>query len=290
MSSVSIIIPAYNVGQYLGKCLDSIIAQTLQNIEIIVIDDGSTDDSGRIADEYAAADIRIRVIHQNNTGLGGARNSGLKIATGEYVGFVDSDDWISENYFESLYSAAKKHDADIAATSCVCMVFPDGRTSLKNVGFKRAGIMCGKMRRAGVVIASGMSCNKIYRAEFLRKNKIRFPDGRSRGEDNPVTIIAMALANKIATVIDATYFYLQRGNSLAHTAGEKDLGIADIYAGIISRADKLGLGLFWRLVIMHRARHDFKTVFGALPPDLRPKMIDAINDKFPQMRFNPGVK
>lgn len=110
---VSIVVPAYNVEPYIAQCIDSLLAQTLQEIEIIVVDDGSPDKSGEIADAYARKDARVKVIHQNNMGLGPARNSGMKIATGEYIGFVDSDDWVKPEMYERFYAAAVMNEADI---------------------------------------------------------------------------------------------------------------------------------------------------------------------------------
>ncbi|MBR4316077.1 MAG: glycosyltransferase, partial [Alphaproteobacteria bacterium] len=110
---ISIIVPVYNVQKYLDKCLKSIISQTLTDIEIILVDDGSTDSSGLICDKYAKKDKRIKVVHQKNARQGAARNAGIKLATGDYIGFVDSDDYITSDMFEKLYKKAYIYDADI---------------------------------------------------------------------------------------------------------------------------------------------------------------------------------
>ena len=114
---ISIIVPVYNVEQYLRKCIESIKNQTYTNIEIIIVDDGSTDNSGAICDELKQTDNRIQVLHKKNGGLSDARNAGLKIAKGEFVGFVDSDDYIKEDMFETLYKLNKEHHSDIAIVS-----------------------------------------------------------------------------------------------------------------------------------------------------------------------------
>ena len=119
MAEVSIIVPVYNVEKYLERCLDSLINQTFKDIEIICIDDGSIDNSGKILDEYAAKDSRIKVIHQNNAGLSVTRNNGMKIASGRYISFVDSDDWVDKDFIEKLYDAIIRNDADIAAASII---------------------------------------------------------------------------------------------------------------------------------------------------------------------------
>lgn len=114
MKKISVIVLVYNIEKYVGKCIDSIRKQTYKKLEIILVDDGSTDNSGSICDAYADKDNRIRVIHQQNRGLSGARNRGLEASTGEYIGFVDGDDWIEEDMYDFLYhmmwvSKVRKH-------------------------------------------------------------------------------------------------------------------------------------------------------------------------------------
>lgn len=113
-SKISVIIPVYNIEEYLERCLDSVIAQTYTNLEIIVVDDGSTDSSPSICDEYAGKDERIKVIHKKNGGLSDARNAGLKVATGDYVGYVDGDDWVDATMYEDMLNACVKNDAQVA--------------------------------------------------------------------------------------------------------------------------------------------------------------------------------
>ena len=110
---ISIIIPVYNVENYLGRCFQSVQKQTYKNLEIILIDDGSTDASGKLCDQYKLHDQRVKVIHQKNGGLSNARNSGLKIAKGEYITFIDADDFIHESYIERLYSLAEMNGSEI---------------------------------------------------------------------------------------------------------------------------------------------------------------------------------
>ena len=111
---ISVIIPVYNVEQYVESCLNSVIDQSYTNLEIILVDDGSTDRSGEICGQYALKDSRIKVIHEENAGLGEARNRGLRIASGDYICFVDSDDWIEEDYCKELAQAAERTNSDIA--------------------------------------------------------------------------------------------------------------------------------------------------------------------------------
>ena len=111
--AVSVIVPIYNVEKYLAECVDSILGQTFQDMEIILVDDGSLDSSGQMADDYAARDKRVKVIHKENGGLSSARNAGMKIARGEYIYFCDSDDYISLDAIEILYETATKNDLDM---------------------------------------------------------------------------------------------------------------------------------------------------------------------------------
>ena len=129
-SKISVIVPIYNVEPYLHRCVDSLLLQTYQDFELILIDDGSTDNCGMICDEYAALDDRIRVIHKLNGGLSDARNVGLEIATGEYIAFVDSDDWVARDYLECLFVTLCETGADI----CECnLIKTTGEKNIHNV-------------------------------------------------------------------------------------------------------------------------------------------------------------
>ena len=116
---ISIIVPIYNVKKYIQQCVESLINQTYKNLEIILIDDGSTDGCGELCDEFGKKDQRIHVIHKQNGGLSDARNKGIDVASGDYIGFVDSDDWISHNMYEKMLSSLKSVNADIAVCGWV---------------------------------------------------------------------------------------------------------------------------------------------------------------------------
>ena len=119
MPKVSIIVPVYNTEKYLHRCIDSILRQTLTDIEVILVDDGSFDSSGKICEEYARKDSRLRVIHQKNAGVAVARNTGLDIASGDYIAFVDSDDYIEPNMYQSMMQVANQYDCDVVLCDCV---------------------------------------------------------------------------------------------------------------------------------------------------------------------------
>ncbi len=227
---VSIIIPVYNVEPYLDRCLNSVINQTLKDIEIIVVDDGSTDNSKKIIDRYGQLDERVRIVHQNNQGVSAARNIGLNMAEGEYIGFVDSDDWIDENFYEKLYFSAKKYDCDISSTNI-----------LKHKKYKKYNLLYKKELIAENTTNKIKLCedktqrffyvwNKIYKNSFIKKYNIKFPIGRIY-EDISFSINAIYFANKIVSVPSTKYNYFERKDSITKSKNdfekkEKDHKIA----------------------------------------------------------------
>ena len=220
---ISIIVPVYNMEECLKKCVDSIQNQTYKNLEIILIDDGSTDGGGKICDEYAEKDGRIRVIHKENGGQATARNMGLDIASGEYVGFVDSDDWILPDMYEFLYNGIKNYNADIAV--CGVIYGPYGRKLIKY------GSMF-KSERIEVLDTSQtlqFHCseklgfapwNKLYARKIW--DKLRFPI--CFREDEAVMYTVMSLSSKTVVLPDEKYIYiLRKGSSERSGFSEKYL-------------------------------------------------------------------
>jgi glycosyltransferase involved in cell wall biosynthesis len=186
--------------------MNSVLNQTLRDIEIICINDGSTDHSGEILDELAAGDDRVIVIHQENKGQGAARNRGLDIAQGEYIGFVDGDDWIDLNFFEELYNAAQKYDADMSCCSIV-RKYPSSktRTKLAITEEKLYSSTLEKFKFAEIPRKCYVY-NKIYRRSKLLQNEIRFPEGMSF-EDIAFSIRAIYFLEKLIATPSVTYYY-----------------------------------------------------------------------------------
>lgn len=208
---VSIILPVYNVAPYLRQSLDSIIAQTLTDIEIICVDDGSTDDSGKILDEYKEKDKRITVIHKCNAGTGAARNDGLKIATGECIGFVDPDDWILPNMYERLYNILQDKELDIV------MFTPDvfNDQTQKHEGFlyfqdsNFPKILDDKVfNKDDISPFSYPMCvwNKLYRKKLFDDNNIDFAEGLDF-EDHKVIFKSLFTAKRIYFIREKLYVY-----------------------------------------------------------------------------------
>lgn len=217
---VSIIVPAYNVEAYISECLESLCQQTLQNIEIIIINDGSEDRTGDIADYYASLDTRILVIHQENSGLSFARNTGVFCATGTYIGFVDSDDWVSAQAYEHLYLRAKAFDADIVLGTILYCYENGSRNRVGDTGnvFAQQVALDGKtcftaLHQSGLYIP--MVCNNLYRNAFLKEYTLQF-EGRYH-EDELFTPLAMYHAKRIIDFKDDFYFYRQRATSIMHS-------------------------------------------------------------------------
>lgn len=214
---VSIIVPVYNAEKTLERALDSLRHQTLKDIEIICVNDGSTDTTATILDRYAKHDQRIKVIHQENAYIGGARNRGLQEARGEYVGFIDSDDWVSLNYYENLYKVAKKYDADMASTAVVYIVtkeFPEAkRKRVDREEFEKDEIIDDLAYFEDKAL--GFVWDKIYRRSLLEKHHILFTTYRTIYEDNYFSTQVYMYANKMANVRDIAYYYYRGGVSVS---------------------------------------------------------------------------
>lgn len=208
---ISVIVPTYNSEKFISKCLLSIINQTEKEIEIIVINDGSNDNTKDIVSMFAEHDSRIILINQEHKLQGSARNNGIGQAKGEYIGFVDSDDWVDLDYFEKLYSAAKKYNSDLALATNVRT--GNGKTKKRLNIIKEEFItdLQGKMDVCHQW-KDGCPTNKIYKTEFLQKFHIQFPEG-VYCEDKLFTTKALYFANGIVTVPDIYYYYFRNPNS-----------------------------------------------------------------------------
>lgn len=172
----SIIIPVYNVEKYLGECIESVLTQSFQSYEIILVNDGSTDTSGDICDEYAKKDKRIKVIHQENKGLSGARNKGIVSSTGEYLLFIDSDDYIAENSLEKLHDTIGENDIDVVFLEIVKFL-PDGTTQPMNDGYVKEKIVNKNQEEVWEHIANinkfpGSACSKAVKRSLLSEDML----------------------------------------------------------------------------------------------------------------------
>ncbi len=201
MPKVSVIIPVYNVEAYLRQCLDSVVNQTLKDIEIICVDDGSTDGSAAILKEYATKDERIKILTQSNSGAGAARNAGIARATGEWITFCDADDWIEPDAIEKMVAAAQREDAD-----CVCCgMLRDWRNG---TSVFRPFDEMGPSDTYNAVV------NKLFKRNLLEN--LKMDESVSLGEDLMVSAQAMAKAKKIAVLEKGFYHYCENSSSMTH--------------------------------------------------------------------------
>lgn len=217
---VSILIPAFNVAPYLEECLCSLTRQTLKEIEIIVVNDGSTDNTGEIAEKYAAGDRRIRVYHQSNQGISGARNAGISYVRGKYIGFVDGDDTVSADAFEKLYRQAEIYTADIVLGSLLYS-YEDGSTG--RVGDKSEVFSAGREMMTGKECFRSlletnsyvpMVCGNLYRTDFIREHGLHFE--ALFHEDEFFTPYALYYAGCVTDFKEDFYYYRQRPDSIMH--------------------------------------------------------------------------
>ena len=210
---ISVIVPVYNVEKYFERCIRAIIEQKYSNLEIILINDGSTDRSGTICDDWAKRDSRIVVIHQNNAGQASARNRGLEIATGDYIAFVDSDDWISLDTYEYMLNLMDYYDADIVDIS-ICETFNDNPKAYSNSPiitlFEGKDILYDYML-CGISAKSPYSaCRKFYKRSSI--NNIRFEVG-TINEDIIFNYLVLLNAKRIVKSTKECYYYFQDGES-----------------------------------------------------------------------------
>ena len=211
---ISVIVPVYNVENYLARCVDSILAQTYENLEVILVNDGSKDASGRICEEYAAKDSRITVIHKENGGLSSARNAGIDAATGEYLTFVDSDDWIEQQAYEWMMAVMKRHEVKLV---CAGRYDTDGRTGEKTLGLcpEKEEVISGE-EMAGRIFTwdhcDSSACDKLYHRSLFREH--RYPVGVVC-EDLPVTYAVALEAGRVALCPKPVYNYYHRPGSIS---------------------------------------------------------------------------
>ena len=209
---ISVIVPVYNVKVYLNRCIESIVRQSYEDLEIILVDDGSTDECGDMCDIWAKKDSRIKVVHKENGGLSDARNAGLKIAKGEYIGFVDSDDWIEPDMYQDLLSAIKSENAELAVT---------GIKRIYDNGYKREQFVCDKpyvLNEDKIIqayllqgIFSTAAWDKLYKKSLFDNRS--FPVGK-QFEDAPVIFDILCSIQKLVVVGKPQYNYFQRADSI----------------------------------------------------------------------------
>ena len=237
---VSVIIPVFNTELYLGNCIKSVLSQSFRNLEIILVDDGSTDSSGMLCDYYAVLDKRVKVFHQKNKGLSVARNEGVKMANGKYLCFVDSDDWVSEDYVETLYENAVRFKADVSFCGFYGWngnAWRNMHEAEQNIPFRiRRKEIWRLLARTGSdseeSIPLIVAWNKIIRTDIARK--ISFPENKWHEDEFYVHRLFAKTANCVGTKRQL-YFYRQREDSIVGEKNRLDVRHLDILDAFIER-------------------------------------------------------
>ena len=278
---ISVIVPVYNVEKYLKKCVTSIIENSFKNLEIILIDDVSTDTSGKICDELADMDTRIKVIHKNNGGLSSARNAGLNIATGDYISFIDSDDYIDKNMLKKMLDKALEHGADIVQ----CGVFRINEKGEKKTTFQTEdGIYYGKKILDNFFIKQNipvMVCNKLFSRSLI--GKCRMMDGHNN-EDNIFMIDILPKAKCVVSLHAQLYYYLIRSDSIMKkTFTEKRFDSIYAYKYTLKKTKIIGSEYipyvqYWRCMNSFYLWYDIKR--ANLPKESRDKYYKIVEKEF----------
>lgn len=233
---ISIIVPVYKVEKYLNKCVKSIINQTYSNLEIILVDDGSPDNCGKMCDDYAKKDKRIKVIHKKNGGLSDARNKGIEIATGDYIGFVDSDDWINPDMYKILYELLIKYNADISCCNLVRTVedikIEEKKIEVKTFSKEEYLKKYFKINSQDCVY---YAWNKLYKKSIIDKEQ--YPVGLT-SEDVVGTYKALLKTEKIVETNRVLYYYRYNPNSITGKFSDKDFDLLKIWDEVVKLSEK----------------------------------------------------
>uniref|UniRef100_UPI004055A044 glycosyltransferase family 2 protein n=1 Tax=Agathobacter sp. TaxID=2021311 RepID=UPI004055A044 len=301
MPEISIIVPVYKVEAYLDRCVESILNQTFTDFELILVDDGSPDNCPKMCDEWAKKDARIRVIHKKNGGASSARNQGLEIAKGRYIGFVDSDDWILSNMYMILYCLSERTDCDIS----ICGITRDFSKEKKSVKEKVIYTTytqidyLKKLLKINTQDSNHYIWNKLYKSEILKN--ISFPQ-LVNGEDLEFSFLAVLNAKNIVETNQVGYVYCVNPNSITTSCfNEKQLDYLIVCDRIVKIAEKRCDCVVKKYTHNFRARADFgilckiaisdikrgynvSAVEDTLLKDFRRNYITLINERIPLNR------
>ena len=278
---ISIVVPCFNTEKYIAKCLFSLINQTEKEIEIICVNDDSVDDTLKVIELFAKYDSRIKIINQQHKLQGAARNNGIKNAAGEYIGFVDSDDWVDLDYFEKLYTAAKKYNSDIALGTNVRI--GNGKTK-KRLNIYKEDFITDLQAKIDICKQwkDGCPTNKIYEKNFLKKYNLLYPEG-VYCEDKLFTTQAVYYANGIVTVPNTYYYYFRNpfstvNKKIKNEKRQKDKNNARLavlkflkehdapirdgdFCAITKEIKCFGISFYKRKESLHSAKHYILSIF-----------------------------
>lgn len=290
---ISVIVPVYNVEKYLAKCVDSIINQTYRNLEIILVDDGSTDSSGELCDNLAKKDSRIVVYHKENAGVSSARNLGLDKAKGEFIGFIDSDDYIDPDMYEFLYNDLKKHNVDISMCGLYHVYANKKDNQIDKVEFyifnseqAISALLEGKLS----IVTPG---NKLYKKELF--DGLKYDPNIKLAEDALMIVNLLEKCRKVSISTMRKYYYYHRTNSITTSSfSDKILDIIDVYAKIseiVKRnypniIDRAKYRMFWSYfyvldsLCVSSVRKDYNILFSKLLSELKSNIIFILTSPY----------
>lgn len=283
MPEISIIVPVYNEKKYLYRCVNSIINQTYINFELILVDDGSKDGSQDLCDELEKTDKRIKVIHKKNGGLSSARNEGISISKGKYIGFVDSDDWIADTMYEDLFNMITKYECDIASVSYALAKNIEYGKDKKEKCSKEEIKIYEREKFLFIYLDEGMKnritdfpvWNKLYRKELF--DTIRFPVGKNY-EDIVTNFLLIGKSKKICKSNKVCYFYFQNDTGITRSCLKKaDLDLLRTGKELIQLAKKERNNYLIELAEIKKARAYFslliKGLFYGIANDIKQEKV-----------------
>ena len=284
---ISVIVPVYNVENYLEQCLNSILNQTFSNIEIICVNDGSKDSSRKILEEYKKRDYRIKIVDKENRGLSSARNAGLKYAQGEFISFIDSDDWIDKTMLEKLYKNITGLNTDIA----ICAVHQfDERKQIIDDSNKYYTLeffdksfddraFCYKDTKPFLMDVCVMAWNKLYRKSLIDRCSAKFPEGLIF-EDGPFFFSLFFKTQRVSIVRDFLYYYrINRNGSIVQKAGKKYIDIIDIAELMLAEINKIDDAQEIRELFCKKKAEDFIYRFEHLKIKYKNKFAKKLKEK-----------
>lgn len=295
---VSIIIPVYNVAKWLSECMDSVCAQTLKEIEIICVNDGSTDNSLDILENYVRKDKRIRIVSQKNQGLSMARNAGMPFVTGKYVTFLDSDDYLAPTYCEKMYALAEKDAAEWTACDCFC--FDDTKQKvvpniLEASNERLIREFAGKVFSFDDVAPlcfnqmCGAAWGKLYRTDFIKKNGLSFAPGVPH-EDYPYFYQALTAVKRGNVCPDSLVYYrINRAGSITHNVGRKGFSFIGHFQLIEQSFRKNGKYDAWESDFLKLKINGLMYWLWKTPGEHRRAFYGLIQQEFRRMDLSPAT-
>lgn len=285
---ISVIVPVYKVENYIDKCIQSILVQTYTDFELILVDDGSPDNCPKICDNYALKDERIRVLHKTNGGLSDARNEGTKIANGEFVTYIDSDDYVSKEYLETLVYLLNKYDADIAVTGI--NVFDEGGipklSSSKRIYVYSGTEALNKMLYQDTLDTS--ACAILLPIEIAKRYPFPY---KKYHEDEFTTYKYYSNVNKVVVTTEELYFYLQRKGSIMHVFGQASLDELDAadnlllycktnYPNLIKAAESKKFSDYCQVLLSNEnLKNDYLDIYNRITSYLNDKKFQLLLDR-----------